>query len=95
MLQLQGKVLGVTSENRQGGPSGTFVQTTIHVLDGFDKYEARVGREIMPEQLPKEGDEVTLGVSVSAFARKSGAAEVQLTAEKVLSNGAPGLRKAV
>lgn len=91
MLQLTGKVLGVTSETREG-PTGSFISQDIHLLDGLDKTVVRVGRDFPQSSLPKEGDTVTLDVVASAFARRSGGAGLQLTALAISAR--PGARVA-
>lgn len=88
MLQLVGRVLGVVTETMNGA-SGPFTKTTIHVLDGFQSVPVTVGRDFPMADLPKEGEMVTLGVVVSAFARRTGGAGVQMTAiERVKPTGA-------
>ena len=87
MLLLTGKCLGVQTEN-MNGPTGAFTKVSIHVLDGLDKFVATVGRDFPPTDLPREGEDVSLAVEVSAFARKAGGAGVQITAtSKVKATG--------
>lgn len=87
MLQITGKCLDVTSET-VNGPSGSFVSTTIALLVGKASVErVRVGRDFLPSDLPKEGEDVTLHVVVSAYAGRNGAG-YRLTALSRVKGGA-------
>lgn len=82
MLQLTGKCLGIKSET-VGSGMDSFQSTTIHVLVQGDRpkvEDVRIAREFPPADLPKDGEDVTLEVSVSAFAFKRGGAGYSLTA---------------
>jgi hypothetical protein len=93
MLQVTGKCLGVESEN-VNGPNGSFISTTIHLLDGVRTEAVRVGRDFPPGDTPKEGETVTLSVSVNAFSFRSGGAGYRLTAERRVHAAPVGARVA-
>lgn len=86
MLRITGKVLDVTSETIQG-PTGSFVSTTIHILDGVRVEGVRVARDFPPADLPRKDEEVELVVSVSAWAGKSGAGYRLTALSRVKSAG--------
>ena len=73
MLRITGKTLDVTTEQVQLAGRDPFTSTTISLLVGKAQVEhVRVGRDYQGA-LPKEGEEVTLHVVVSAYATRSGA----------------------
>lgn len=85
MLRLTGKVLDVTTENVTAA-SGSFVSTTIHVLDGLVVQRVRVGRDFPMTELPRKGEDADLSVSVSAYSGRNGAG-FNLTALALASPG--------
>jgi hypothetical protein len=73
MLQITGKTLDVTTETVHPPGGSSFESTTISLLAGKASVErVRVGRDF-EGVLPKEGEEVTLSVVVSAYASRNGA----------------------
>lgn len=91
MLQISGKVLDVTSET-VGSPGNSFVSTTVSLLSGKARVEqVRLGRDFPTSQTPKEGDECTMAVFVSAYTTRNGAG-YRLTATERISAAPAGAR---
>lgn len=78
MLRLTGKCLEVTTDTITGGPNGSFISTTIHVMtttpQGPRIEAVRTGAQFPPADLPRKDEDVELDVVVSAWAGKNGAA---------------------
>ncbi|MCW2787154.1 MAG: phiB5 01 [Marmoricola sp.] len=91
MLQIQGKALDVSVEHVTPANMAAFDSTTVSVLTGKAEIEKVRIAGSFDGALPKEGEEVTLNVVISAFATRGGAG-YRLTA---LSRVQVGARPAV
>jgi len=78
MLQLTGEVRRVDTET-VNGPTGSFESTTFHVLSDVNVYRVRAARDFRAQDWPREGETVSLEISVSAYSGRNGAG-VQMTA---------------
>jgi len=88
MLQITGKTLDVSTETVTPNGGQPFESTTISLLTGkADIAKVRVARDFQGA-LPKDGDQVTLDVVVSAFATRAGAG-YRLTALARVGASAP------
>lgn len=74
MLRITGKVLEVSTEIVSPANSQSFESVTIALLTGKAAVErVRVGRDFQASDMPREGEDVTLNVVVSAYAGRNGA----------------------
>lgn len=81
MLQATGTVLEVVSETINPPNGSPFESVTVRMLTGKSDVESiRMGREVRAVDYPREGDEVTFNVMVSAFVYKAGGAGTRFTA---------------
>lgn len=74
---LAGEVRGV--EQRSGGSGDSaFSYTQVHILEGVNMHQARIGREYGPN-VPRVGEQIVAQVEVNTFTRRNGTAGSSVT----------------